>query len=76
MQAVRLTGAKVVIPPLSNRKAKRRYSHALHRTRNLLERFFNRIKHLRRVPTHYDKLANSYFVFAPLARVFGSFVKI
>lgn len=33
VQAVRSTGAKVVIPPRSNRKSKRRYSRMLYRTR-------------------------------------------
>ncbi len=70
------TGAKVVIPPRSNRKTKRRYSRALYRTRNLVERFFNSIKQFRRVSTRYDKLADSYLVFAPLACAFGPFVKM
>lgn len=76
VQAVRATGAKVVILPRSNRTVKRRYSRALYRTRNLVERFFNRIKHFRRVSTRYDKLADSYLVFASLACAFGPFVKM
>ena len=76
VQVVRTTGAKVVIPPRSNRKTKRRYSRALYRTRNLVERFFNRIKQFRRVSTRYDKLADSYLVFASLACAFGPFVKM
>ncbi|WP_288410541.1 IS5 family transposase [uncultured Herbaspirillum sp.] len=76
VQVVRTTGAKVVIPPRSNRKTKRRYSRALYRTRNLVERFFNRIKQFRRVSTRYDKPADSYLVFASLACAFGPFVKM
>lgn len=76
VQALRATGAKVVIPPRSNRKTKRRYNRVLYRTRNLVERFFNRIKHFRRVSTRYDKLADSYLVFASLACAFGPFVKM
>jgi len=76
VQAVCATGATVVIPPRSNCKTKRRHSHALYRTRNLVERFFNRIKHFRRISTRYDKLADSYLVFASLACAFGPFVKI
>ncbi|WP_429448108.1 IS5 family transposase [Paraburkholderia sp. 40] len=68
---IRAARAKAVIPPRSNRKTKRRYSRALYRTRNLVERFFNRIKHFRRVSTRYDKLADSYLVFASLACSFG-----
>jgi len=74
--AIRATRAKVVIPPRSNRKTKRRYDRALYRTRNLVERFFNRIKHFRRVSTRYDKLADSYLVFASLACAFGPVVNV
>ncbi|RKE38552.1 transposase [Paraburkholderia sp. BL23I1N1] len=73
---IRAARAKAVIPPRSNRKAKRRYSRALYRTRNLVERFFNRIKHFRRVSTRYDKLADSYLVFASLACSFGPLVNV
>jgi transposase len=76
VQAIRATRAKVVIPPRSNRKTKRRYDRGLYRTRNLVERFFNRIKHFRRVSTRYDKLADSYLVFASLACVFGPIVNV
>jgi transposase len=31
---------------------------SLYRTRNVVERFFNKIKQCRRVATRYDKLAN------------------
>lgn len=47
----------------------------LYRTRNLVERFFNRIRHFRRVSTRYDKLADSYLVFASLFRAFAPVVK-
>lgn len=66
VDAVRAIGAEVIIPPRSNRKSKRRYSRTLHRTRNVVERFFNRIKHFRRVSTRYDKLADSYLVIVSL----------
>ncbi|MGF6598755.1 transposase [Paraburkholderia sp. GAS448] len=59
----------------SNRKTKRRYDRTLYRTRVVVERFFNRINHFRRVSTRYDKLADSYLVFASLACAFGSYVK-
>jgi transposase len=76
VQDIRAAGAKAVIPPRSNRKTKRRYSRSLYRTRNLVERFFSRIKHFRRVSTRYDKLADSYLVFASLACAFGPLVRI
>jgi transposase len=33
------------------------FSPFLYRARNLVERFFNKMKHCRRVATRYDKLA-------------------
>jgi transposase len=76
VQAIRAAGARAVIPPRSNRVSKRRYSRREYRTRNLVERFFNRIKHFRRVATRYDKLADSYLAFASLACVFGPVAKM
>jgi transposase len=37
--------------------------------RNLVERFFNKIKHCRRVATRYDKLAANYLAFVQLASI-------
>lgn len=49
-----------VIPPKSNRKIKRDCDFALYRERNLIERFFNKIKHFRAIATRYDKLARNF----------------
>src|ERR1700682_6386430 len=67
VQAIRATGAKAVLPPRSHRITKRRHSRPLYRTRNVVEPFFNRIKHFHRVSTRYDKLADRSPVFASLA---------
>src|SRR5580692_8282966 len=45
-----------VIPPKANRKVKRDCDFALYCERNLVERFFNKIKHYRAIATRYDKL--------------------
>jgi transposase len=37
--------------------------------RNLIERFFNKIKQCRRVATRYDKLAANYLAFIKLASI-------
>ena len=50
------TGAEIVIPPKRNRKIRRRYDTALYKERNVIERFFNKLKQFRRVATRYDKL--------------------
>ena len=45
------------------------FSPYLYRARNLVERFFNKIKHYRRVATRYDKLAANYLAFIQLASI-------
>jgi transposase len=39
------------------------------RARNLVERFFNKIKKCRRIATRYDKLAANYLAFIKLAAI-------
>lgn len=53
-------GAWANIPPKSNRKDPICFSRHLYRDRNLIERFFNKIKQFRRVATRYDKLAENF----------------
>jgi transposase len=53
-------GAQAVIPPRSNRTQQRAYDRHLYKDRNLVERFFNRIKQFRRIATRYEKLARNY----------------
>jgi transposase len=62
-QTIHDTGAKAVIPPRVNRRERIRYSKATYRHRNLIERFFCRIKHFRRIATRYEKLAERYVSF-------------
>jgi hypothetical protein len=45
------------------------FSPHLYRARNLVERFFNKIKQCRRVATRYDKLAANYLAFIQLASI-------
>jgi transposase len=60
-------GAPPNIPPKSNRKWKPCFSKPLCRKRNLIERFFSKLKHFRRVATRYDKLAANFLVMVQLA---------
>ncbi|TCK32695.1 transposase [Paraburkholderia sp. BL8N3] len=76
VKSIRASRAKAVIPPRSNRKIQRRYDRMLYRQRNLVERFFNRIKHFRRVATRYDKLAHSYLTFVSIVSAFGPLVNV
>jgi transposase len=60
--ALRLTGGQVHdnIPSRSTRKQCLAFSPWLYRQRNLVERFFNRIKHFRGIATRYDKCPENY----------------
>ena len=49
-----------VIPPKSNRATKRYCDFALYAERNLIERFFNIIKHFRGIATRYEKTARNF----------------
>ncbi len=48
------------IPARSNRKERFPFSSWVYRQRNLVERFFNRIKHFRGIATRYDKCPDNY----------------
>ena len=56
-----------VIPPKANRKYSRPCDFALYCERNLIERFFNKLKHFRAVATRYDKLARNFLAGVQLA---------
>ena len=56
-----------VIPPKANRKIKRACDFALYCERNLIERFFNKLKHFRAIATRYDKLARNFLAGMQLA---------
>jgi transposase len=62
-------GAWANIPPKRNRKDPICFSPHLYRDRNHVERFFNRIKHCRRIATRYDKLAANFLAFIKLAAI-------
>ena len=49
-----------VIPPKANRKEPRKTDFALYRERNLVERFFNKLKQFRGIATRFDKLATTF----------------
>lgn len=53
-------GIEPVIPPKSNRREMIGYSREIYRERNRVERFFNRIKHFRRIATRYEKYACTF----------------
>src|SRR6266481_522435 len=60
-------GITPVIPPKANRKVPRACDFALYCERNLIERFFNKLKHFRAIATRYDKLAKIFLAGVQLA---------
>lgn len=68
-ELARQQGAWANIPPKRNRKDPICFSPHLYRARNLIERFFNKIKLCRRVATRYDKLAANNLAFIKLASI-------
>jgi transposase len=53
-------GAEAVIPSTRSRSRAIPYDKHIYQERNLVERFFNKIKHFRRIATRYEKTAISF----------------
>jgi transposase len=66
---IKACGAIPNIPNMIRRKKRFRWTKALYRERNQVERFFNKLKQFRRIATRYDKLGASYLAFLQLATV-------
>lgn len=62
-------GAWANIPPMPQRRDKPVFSKHLYKARNLVERFFNKLKHFRAVATRYDKLPENYLAGVKLASI-------
>lgn len=61
LKKVNQMNAVAVIPPKSNRKEQREYDKYYYKERNLIERFFGKLKQFRGVATRYCKRAQ-YFL--------------
>ena len=66
-QSVAQRGAWANIRPMPGRKNILAFSPFLYRYRNLVERFFNKLKHYRAVATRYDKNPDNYLACVKLA---------
>jgi transposase len=62
--------AAYTIPPKSNAQNPWHCDWWVYKERHLVECFFNKIKHFRRVSTRYDKLASSFLAFVYVASIF------
>lgn len=56
-------GCTVVIPPRKNRKIQRSYDEHIYKERHLIECFFGKIKHFRRIFSRFDKVAQTFLSF-------------
>lgn len=62
-------GGVAVIRLRNNRVQERPYDRGLYKRRNIIERFFHRLKQCRRVATRYDKYARRYLGFVYFAAI-------
>ena len=69
VEAIEARGAEAVIPSLSSRKEQREYDRERSKDRNLIERFWHKLKQYRRVATRYEKTAQNFLAFVHVASV-------
>ena len=69
IELIESNGATAHIPSPSNVRVRRVVDLKIYRHRNLVERFFNKLKHFRRIATRFDKLARNYLAAVTLASV-------
>ena len=66
-QAIADAGMHAVIPSTRSRKVPIPHDTTLYKTRNRIERCFNKLKHFRRIATRYDRRAVHFLAFIHLA---------
>ncbi len=66
-QTMSAQGAWANIMPMARRVEKPAFSSFLYRYRNLIERFFNKMKHFRAIATRFEKHATNYLALVKLA---------
>ena len=62
-------GGIAVIPSRINSKSPREIDAALYKMRNVIERFFAKVKRFRRIATRYDKYPDSFLAFILFAAI-------
>lgn len=66
-------GIEPVIPGRSNRNATITYDKNKYQQRNRIERFFNKLKHFRRIATRYEKHA---FTFLAMIHIVAALISV
>ena len=67
MEEIERRGALAVIPTQKGRKEQREVDRHQYRERNLVERFWSKLKQYRRVATRYEKKAANFLAFVKVA---------
>lgn len=67
LDLVHARGGRAHVPTQRDRKVQRSVEPELYRRRNLVERFFCKLKQFRRVATRFDKLARNFLAAVALA---------
>ena len=66
---LRRRGIRITIARRTNEHRGGAFDRAIYRTRNLVERLINRLKHFRRVATRYEKRAKNYEAMLKIAAI-------
>ena len=69
VDTIRTKGAEPVIPSRDNAKEPREYDREQYKDRNLVERFWHKVKQYRRVATRYEKTARNFMGFVLVASI-------
>lgn len=69
VDAAQAQGMPAHIPTQRDRRVQRSVHRAIYRECDLVERFFNKIKHFRRIATRFDKRASNYLAAIALASI-------
>lgn len=67
VEKIEARGGRAHIPTQKDRKLQRTVRRDVYRQRNLVERFFNRLKHFRRVATRYERNVENFLAAVLLA---------
>ena len=69
VEAIEDKGGEAVVPSRSNAKAPRETDWSRYKDRNLVERFWSKVKQYRRVATRYEKKAKNFLAFVQVASI-------
>jgi transposase len=69
VEAIESQDAKAVIPSKKNAVSPREIDWGRYKDRNLVERFWSKVKHCRRVATRFEKKAQNFLAFVQIASI-------